>query len=144
MVNNQRGFTIMELMIVMAVIAILVGIAIPSFRGMQTEAWKTQAEKDVTTLKIALEAYYKNHGSFPAEGAGYQSTLLSEVPPMFDQTLDDPFAAAGTPYVYDLSDNGSYYVIYSIGPGGTGVMTIADSGSAETTAGSPIYSTNGW
>ena len=59
---HKRGFTIIELLIVMAVIAILVGIAIPSFRGMQTEGWRTRAEKDVVTLKIAVETYYKNNG----------------------------------------------------------------------------------
>ena len=138
----KRGFTIIELLIVMAVIAILVGIAIPSFRGMQTEGWKTRAEKDVMTLKIAVETYYKNNGSFPAV-SGYQTTLLAESPRMIDSTLDDPFKP-GTEYVYDLSPNGSYYVIYSVGVDGSGVMAVADTGSASASAGSPIYATNGW
>ena len=140
---RRRGFTIIELLIVMAVIAILVSIGIPSFRAMQTEGWKTKADRDTMALKIAVEAYYKNHGSFPAE-SGYQATLLSETPPMLESTLDDPFAAAGTAYAYKLSTGGSYYVIYSIGPGGTGAMSIADTGNASASAGSPIYSTNGW
>ena len=141
--KKRSGFTIIELLIVMAVIAILVGIAIPSFRAMQTEAWKSKAEGDVRVLKIALESYYKNNGSFPAT-TGYQTTLRMENPPVLEATLDDPFAASGTPYEYDLSTNGSYYVVYSVGPGGTGAMTIADSGSAEVSDGNPIYATNGW
>jgi prepilin-type N-terminal cleavage/methylation domain-containing protein len=142
--RKKRGFTIIELLIVMAVIAILVGIAIPSFRAMQTEAWRTKAEGDVRVLKIALESYYKNVGSFP-DATGYQTTLLGASPRVLEAALDDPFAASGTPYVYTLSNNGSYYVVYSIGAGGTaGVMTISDTGSATTSAGSPIYETNGY
>jgi general secretion pathway protein G len=139
---HKRGFTIIELLIVMAVIAILVSIGIPSFRAMQTEGWKTKAERDVVALKIAVEAYYKNHGAFPGE-SGYQTTLLSEIPPMLESALDDPFKP-GTPYVYDLSPSGSYYVIYSVGPGAGGTMGVADTGSVTTSAGSPIYATNGW
>jgi len=138
----KRGFTIIELLIVMAVIAILVSIGIPSFRAMQTEGWKTKSEKDVMALKIAVEAYYKNHGAFPAE-SGYQTTLLSEVPPMLESSLDDPFKP-GTPYVYDLSPNGSYYVIYSVGVGGSGAMSVLDTGNVTVSAGSPIHSSNGW
>jgi len=141
--KKARGFTIIELLIVMAVIAILVGIAIPSFRAMQTEAWKTKAEGDVKVLKIAIESYFKNHGSFPAV-TNYQGTLRAESPPVLEAILDDPFAAAGTPYVYALSSNSSFYVIYSKGPGGTGLMTIQDTGQATISAGSPIYATNGW
>lgn len=140
--KKSKGFTIIELLIVMAVIAILVGIAIPSFRAMQTEAWRTKAQGDVRVLKIALESYYKNRGSFPAE-SGYQSTLRGEQPSVLETVLDDPFAAAGTPYAYRLSPDGSYYVVYSIGLGGSGVMTIDNTGIATVTAGSPIFVTNG-
>jgi general secretion pathway protein G len=140
--KKRSGFTIIELLIVMAVIAILVGIAIPSFRAMQTEAWKTKAEGDVKVLKIAIESYFKNHGSFPAV-TNYQSILRAESPPVLEATLDDPFDP-GTPYVYVLSSNLSFYVIYSKGAGGSGAMTIQDTGQATVSAGTPIYATNGW
>lgn len=139
---KKKGFTIIELLIVMAVIAILVGIAIPSFRAMQTEAWRTKAEGDVRVLKIALESYYKNHGSFPLVAA-WQSTLRAETPPVLEAILDDPFNP-GTPYAYSLSPSGSYYVVYSVGPGGTGSVTIDDNGDLTVASGtSPIYATNG-
>ena len=140
--RNKKGFTIIELLIVMAVIAILVGIAIPSFRAMQTEAWRTKAQGDTRVLKIALESYYKNNGSFPAV-VNYQATLLTESPPVLESILDDPFVAAGTTYVYVLSANGRYYVIYSIGPGTpAGSVAVADDGTL-TISGTPIYATNG-
>ena len=47
----------------MAVIAILIAIAIPTFRGMQNESRQTKASGDVRVLKIAVESYYKNHNN---------------------------------------------------------------------------------
>jgi prepilin-type N-terminal cleavage/methylation domain-containing protein len=140
----KKAFTLVELLIVMAVIAILVGIAIPSFRAMQQEATKTKALGDTRVLKLALESYYKNNGSYPVV-ATYQTLLLAESPPLIEGNLYDPFGAtATTQYVYKLSTSLKYYVVYSVGASATaGVMTISDTGSAETTAGKPIYSTNG-
>jgi hypothetical protein len=43
-----------------------------------------------------------------------------------------------------LSTNGSYYVVYSVGVGGTGAMTVSDTGVATASAGTPIYATNGY
>jgi len=138
-----KGFTIIELLIVMAVIAILVGIAVPSFRGIQTEAWKAKAEGDVKVVKIALESYWKTNGSFPAE-TNYQATLLAASPRILEGNLYDPFGAtATTMYQYKLSTNGKYYAAYSIGDGGAGAVTISDVGIITVTAGSPIYASNG-
>jgi prepilin-type N-terminal cleavage/methylation domain-containing protein len=140
--SKRKGFTIIELLIVMAVIAVLIGIAIPSFRGMQIEAWKTQAEGDTRVLKIALESYYKSNGAFPA-ASGYQATLLAASPRVLESSLKDPFKPSDD-YSYALSTNGSYYVVYSVGVGATGAMTVSDTGVATTSAGSPIYATNGY
>ena len=132
----KKGFTIIELLIVMAVIAILVGIGIPSFRAMQTEAWKTKAQGEVRVLRLAIEAYYKNNAKLPA--ADYQAALLNESPSMIESNLYDPFGAATDQYKYVTS--GSYYAVYSVGPKTTGAVTIT-SGSAEATNGA-IYATN--
>ena len=138
----KKGFTLVELLIVMAVIAILIGIAIPSFRGMQQEAWRTQAEGDVRVLKIAAESYYKNNGSYPVIGLTWQTTLTGATPAIIEAVLNDPFAATGTSYVYALSDNGRYYVINSVGPGGGGTAAIADGGTV-TASGEAIWASNG-
>jgi len=55
---KKRGFTIIELLIVMAVIAILVGIAVPSFRAIQNQAWTAKAQGDIKVIKMACESYY--------------------------------------------------------------------------------------
>jgi len=143
---KKRGFTIIELLIVMAVIAILVGIAVPSFRAIQNEAWKSRATGDVKVIKIALETYYMKHSSFPASSpvGNYQAAFLAESPPLIEANLYDPFGAtATTMYAYDLSASGKYYIAYSVGVGGNGSASVSDQGIISIAAGTPIYASNG-
>ena len=143
--KKRRGFTIIELLIVMAVIAILVGIAVPSFRAIQTQAWKAKAQGDTKVLKIALESYFINHGSFPPDSPAskYQADLLSESPSLVESNLYDPFGAATDMYKYDLSPNGKFYVVYSVGPTGSSTTSISDLGVVTISSGSPIWASNG-
>jgi prepilin-type N-terminal cleavage/methylation domain-containing protein len=139
----KKGFTLVELLIVMAVIAILIGIAIPSFRGMQQEAWRTQAQGDVRVLKIAVESYYKNQGAYPATGDTWQDTLIAATPAIIEKALTDPFSSTSASYVYktDSDTSARYYVIYSVGPSGTDSLSIASTGTLTGTG--EIYATNG-
>jgi prepilin-type N-terminal cleavage/methylation domain-containing protein len=145
-IKGKRGFTIIELLIVMAVIAILVGIAVPSFRGIQVQAWKSKASGDTKVLKISLESYYMKNGTFPTDTpeTAYQAALLSESPSMIEANMYDPFGAAATSvYKYDISDNGKYYIVYSVGSAGNGAASINNSGLITVSAGEPIYASNG-
>ena len=131
----------------MAVIAILIAIAIPSFRGMQMEARKTKAEGDVRVIKIAVESYYKNHGEYPAD-ANYQTTLLGASPRILDANLYDPFGATSTTqYVYKLSTGdpttAHYYIIYSVGPNGSDEATSVNNSGVVTAGGDDVWSSNG-
>jgi prepilin-type N-terminal cleavage/methylation domain-containing protein len=148
--KHSKGFTLIELLIVMAVIAILIAIAIPSFRGMQDEARKTKAQGDVRVLKIAIESYYKNHANLYPAVATYQATLQAASPQILTATLNDPFVAGGaTPYVYALSNttpaNSSYYIIYSVGPGGSGTAAVSTAGivTVSTADAGAIWESNG-
>lgn len=148
--KQSKGFTLIELLIVMAVIAILIAIAIPSFRGMQDEARKTKAQGDVRVIKIAVESYYKNHNNVYPAVASYQTTLQSASPRILEATLNDPFVAGGaTPYVYALSGTGpsdsSYYIVYSVGPGGAGSAAVGTNGIVTVASGDAgaIWDSNG-
>src|SRR3989344_3550165 len=86
MKKKSRGFTIIELLIVMAVIAILVGIAVPSFRAIQTQGWQAKAAGETKVLKIALEGYYIKNNAFPTDTpvTKYQADLLAQSPSMIE------------------------------------------------------------
>jgi prepilin-type N-terminal cleavage/methylation domain-containing protein len=59
------GFTLVELVIVMAIIAILMGLLFPAFKGVQDQAKRTQAKNDLTQIVTAVNAFYTEYGRYP-------------------------------------------------------------------------------
>lgn len=137
----KKGFTIIELLIVISVIAILIGIALPRFRGMQEEGNIAKAKGELRTLQTAVESYYiHNNNAYPTA----LSSLTTATPNIIGSSLPtDPFTS-GSNYGYAQSTNVRFYVIYSVGVGGNGSATINDTGTVtETNGSSCIYVTNG-
>ena len=66
MQHKQQGFTLIELMIVVAIIGILAAIAIPSYQDYTARAQMSEAVSLTAGLKTPLAEYYQTNGSFPA------------------------------------------------------------------------------
>ncbi len=146
--RRAEGFTLIELIIVIAVIAILLGIALPRIRGMVDEGNTAKAAAELRALQAATESYYiHNSKSYPADGsATWQSALTASTtrPRLIGSALNDPFATTATQYQYDRSANGLYYVIWSIGPDNTAdVSSISDAGAVTGGPDDDIYVSNG-
>ena len=60
-----RGFTLIELMIVVAIIGILAAIAIPQFSSYRQKAYNSAAVSDLKNMKTALESYYADNQHYP-------------------------------------------------------------------------------
>ena len=137
----KRGFTIIELLIVIAVISILIGIALPRFRGMQEEGYIAQAKGELRTLQTALESYFIHEGIYPVT---FPDDIENAKPNIIGDTAPtDPFNP-GTDYGYVRGGtNNQYYVIYSVGIDGDGSATIdGDNDVAEVNPDSCIYASN--
>ena len=65
----QKGFTLIELMIVVAIIAILAAIAIPAYQDYTIRAQVSEGMSLTDGAKTAMAEYYNNNGSFPTTNA---------------------------------------------------------------------------
>lgn len=112
--TNQRGFTIVELLIVIVVIGILAVIAIVAYNGVQQRARDSMRTSDVTAVEKALELYKVDNGSYPSVGTdniGYAvSTLATALVPTYIAKLpNDPNTSlTNYQYVRGAAASGSY------------------------------------
>jgi prepilin-type N-terminal cleavage/methylation domain-containing protein len=114
---RYNGFTLIELMIVIAIIAILAAILIPNFLHARAEAQTSGCEGNVKMIATGLEEYaVDNHGSY-GPGGSVTSTLLGA--PYLAITPKDPV-------------NGSNYNV-NTSPGTYGSYIISDTGGHDTT-----------
>jgi type II secretory pathway pseudopilin PulG len=124
---------------VIAVIAILVGIALPRFKGMKDEGNYAKAKGELRTLQTAVESWRIHHTTYPADIT--TATLSAAVPQVIATSPKDAFDSAND-YQYIL--NSPYYVIFSVGPNGTADITAINATTgALTGSGDDIWVSNG-
>ena len=138
---KKKAFTIIEILIVIAVISILIGIALPRFKGMQDEGNIAKSKGDLRTLQTAVESFYiHNNNAYPAA----LTDLTTATPNIVNAIPVDPFSGTGLVYQYVRGGtNNKFYIIYSVGPAGNGSAAISGTNTVtETNGATCIYVSN--
>lgn len=78
--RNAKGFTLIELMVVILIIGILVAIAIPVFNASRESAYRRTCQANLRTIDGAVSTYRADNGSVPAAIGDLVPTYLKAVP----------------------------------------------------------------
>ena len=90
----RRAFTLIELLIVIAIVAILAAIAVPNFLSAQTRAKVSRVKADLRTIATALEAYAVDENGYPPNDGNFNVIPIQVSTPIAYLTntkLVDPF-----------------------------------------------------
>ncbi len=68
--NKIDGFSLIELLVAIAVIATIIGLALPNFLGARTRARDARRKGELNQLKTALQLYYNDYKIYPASQNG--------------------------------------------------------------------------
>jgi len=74
-VRRKRGFTLIELMVVIVILGILAGLVLPRFMGRTEEAKKVKAKLQIENLEGALKLYKLDTGTYPTTEQGLEALV---------------------------------------------------------------------
>lgn len=122
--RRRRGFTLVELLLVLVILATLAAIVIPKFSGRTEQAKITAAQTQISTFGTALDAFEVDMGYYP-KGTDGLGMLVNEPrdaknwrgPYLKSDIPNDPW---GNPYIFECpgKHNDKGYDLLSVGPDG--------------------------
>ena len=121
---QARGFTLVELLLVLVILAVLAAVVVPKFTRRSEQARVTAASTEIANLGTALDAFEIDTGRYPTSSEGLKALLGQpgntkdwKGPYLKRNVEKDPW---GNPYVYKApgQHNSTGYDLCSFGPDG--------------------------
>lgn len=123
--KDNKGFTLIEIMVVLIIIGLLAGIVVPKLMGRTEEAKRTKTMVQIKNLQSATDLYKLDSGSYPTTDQGLQALVekpaIGEIPKKWKEGgyIDKiPMDAWGNNYVYISPGVHGEYDLYSYGADG--------------------------
>jgi len=122
--RSRRGFTLVELLLVLVILGTLAALVLPKFTGRTEQARVTAAQTQIATFGTALDSYEVDTGSYPSGSAGLQYLIA---PPNDVSGWRGPYLKSDIPldpwghsYLFEFPGrlNPSGYDLRSAGPDG--------------------------
>ncbi len=109
MKNSQSGFTLIELMIVVAIIGILAAVAIPAYQDYTVRAQVSEGLSLASGAKTALAEYYNHKGAFPSSNASLGLSKATDITGSYITQVD----AGNNPGVIEVTYGGNVNSVIS-------------------------------
>ena len=133
---TERGFTLLELIVVVAMIGILAAIVMPALAKMPTRAKEAVLKTNLHTLREVIDAYYGDEGHYPESlDALVEKEYLRTVP-------RDPFTGSAETWILIFEEEGDEYGEPEPGPP-PGPDEPAGPGVIDVRSGSPLVALDG-
>jgi general secretion pathway protein G len=105
--NNRHGFSLLELLVTVTIIAVLTSIGVVSYSTVNKRSRDVKRKSDIEQLRSALEMYRSDQGQYPVDISSLVPAYIPVIPTQPNSTVD--------PYFYLATQNGTVYNVYCIG-----------------------------
>ena len=110
--KKQDGFTLIEIMVVLIIIAIMASFVVPSVINRPDQARLTKVKNDILTIESALDLYKLDNGIYPSNDEGLEALIEDENNLYLKRLPLDPW---NEPYQYSNPGKNSKIDIFSLG-----------------------------
>lgn len=146
--DRDEGFTLIELMVVVMIIAVLIAIAIPSFLGFRSSAQDRSAQSEIRNVLLSEKAYWLDNGDYTETAADITAFEPNAVLHASDTTagvvIDLRDSDSDIVCIVRSSDSGNVYSVWESSSAGT-FYGATDLSAADCPATAPTgYTQGGW